>query len=39
MKRRKADREILERETKSQINEALEDFATEHDRPNAGETD
>jgi len=30
MKRRKTDHDILERETKIQIEEALEDFAEEH---------
>ncbi len=31
LKRRKTDHDILERETKMQIHEALEDFAAEHD--------
>lgn len=35
LKRRKADQEALERETKSQIQEALEEFASEHERPHA----
>lgn len=33
LKRRKTDHVILERETKLQIEEALEDFAHDHDEP------
>lgn len=32
-KRRKTDHDILERETKMQIKEALEDFVAEHEPP------
>jgi hypothetical protein len=31
MKRRKSDHDILERETKMRIEEALEEFAAEHE--------
>lgn len=34
MRRRKTDREILERETRLQIAEALEEFEVEHPRRN-----
>ena len=39
LKRRKTDHEILERETKRQIEEAMEDFAADHDGPSGDSTE